>query len=97
MVVTGKNENKLPFFEEKIGENTFIRKFFNKTDCGDFHWHRDREDRVVVSINPTDWMIQLEDELPKTLNENCKIPMGVWHRIIKGSGDLEIKMYKLVT
>ena len=97
MEVTGNRGIEFPFLEERVGENFFIRRFFNNTDCGDFHWHRDREDRIIVSTNTTDWKIQLEDELPRTLNEKCHIPMGVWHRVIKGSGDLEIKLIKLIT
>jgi hypothetical protein len=40
-------------------------------------------------------MIQLDNELPKTLNEKVFIPMGMWHRVIKGTGDLEIKLIKI--
>ncbi len=62
---------------------------------GDFTWHRDREDRIVESLHPTDWEIQIDNELPKSLNEKVIIPIGVWHRIIKGNGDLKIKLIKL--
>jgi hypothetical protein len=85
----------LPFIEKKIGENTFIREFKQNSDSGDFTWHRDRETRIIQSIKQTDWKIQIDNELPKSLNEEVKIPMGVWHRIIKGNGDVEIKLIKL--
>jgi hypothetical protein len=87
--------NKLPFQETKLGNNEFIRIFKQDTDSGDFHWHRDREDRIIESIGETDWMIQLDNELPKVINEKIFIPMGVYHRVIKGSGDLRIKLTKL--
>jgi len=86
---------KLPFIEESLGQMTFIREFKGDTDSGEFSWHRDREDRIVESIEQTDWLIQLDNELPKSLNEKIFIPMGVWHRVIKGSGDLKIKLIKL--
>lgn len=84
----------LPFIEEKISENTFIREFKQETDSGEFMWHRDREDRVIESINKTDWMIQIDNQLPKKIEGEIEIPMGVYHRLIKGTGDLKIKLIK---
>jgi len=85
----------LPFNESQLEFNTFIREFKQDTDSEDFTWHRDREDRIIESISETDWMIQLDNELPKVINEKIFIPMGVYHRVIKGSGDLKIKLIKL--
>ena len=87
---------ELPFNEKNLGENHFIRTFNQDTDSGDFTWHRDRETRIIESTHITDWKIQLDNELPKALNEKVVIPMGVWHRVIKGTGDLEIKLIKVV-
>ena len=84
----------LPFQETKLEENTFIREFKQDTDSGEFAWHRDREDRIVESIGETDWMIQIDNELPKSLNDRVFIPMGIYHRVIKGTGDLKIKLIK---
>jgi len=86
---------ELPFIEKKIEDNIFIRVFNQDTDSGQFTWHRDREDRIVESLVETDWMIQIDNQLPKNLNEKVFIPKGVWHRVIKGSGDLKIKLVKL--
>ncbi len=85
----------LPFKETKLNDNTFIREFYQNTDSGEFVWHRDRESRIIESINETDWMIQLDDELPKKIEGEIFIPMGIYHRLIKGSGDLKIKLKKL--
>ena len=85
----------LPFQENKIGDNTFIREFLQDTDSGEFMWHRDREDRIIESIDETDWKIQLDDELPKVIKGEVFIPMGVYHRVIKGTGDLKIRLQKL--
>jgi hypothetical protein len=51
-------------------------------------WHRDREDRVIESIGETDWKIQIDDE-PKPIKGKIFIPMGVYHRVIKGTGNLK--------
>ena len=84
----------LPFQETKISDNTFIREFSQNTDSGELVWHRDRESRIIESIDDTDWMIQLDDELPKKIEGEVFIPMGVYHRLIKGTGDLKIKLIK---
>ena len=84
----------LPFKETKISDNTFIREFSQNTDSGEFSWHRDRELRIIESIGDTDWMIQLDDELPKKIEGEIIIPMGIYHRLIKGTGDLKIKLIK---
>lgn len=86
---------ELPFIEENAGGNTFIREFKQDTDSGDFYWHRDREDRIIESIGITDWMIQLDNELPKSINKQVFIPAGLWHRVIKGTGDLKVKLVKI--
>ena len=85
----------LPFQENKISDNTFIRIFSQNTDSGEFMWHRDREDRIIESIETTDWKIQLDNELPKNIEGEIFIPMGVYHRLIKGTNDLKIKLVKL--
>jgi hypothetical protein len=85
----------LPFQETKLSDNEFIREFKQDTDSGEFMWHRDYENRIVESIGETDWMIQIDNELPKVIDK-VLIPMGVYHRLIKGSGDLKINLTKLV-
>jgi len=84
----------LPFQENKLSDNTFIREFKQDTDSGEFTWHRDRESRIVESIGETDWMIQIDNELPKEIRGEVFIPMGVYHRVIKGTGNLKIKLIK---
>lgn len=85
----------LPFQENKISDNKFIRVFNQNTDSGEFTWHRDRENRIIESIETTDWKIQIDNELPKVIEGEVFIPMGVYHRLIKGTGDLKINL-KLV-
>jgi len=86
----------LPFQETKLSDNEFIREFKQDTDSGEMVWHRDREDRIIESIGETDWLIQIDNELPKKIEGKIFIPMGVYHRLIKGTGDLKINLTKLV-
>ena len=85
----------LPFKENKLSDNVFIREFSQITDSGEFMWHRDREDRIIESIETTDWKIQLDNELPKVIEGEVFIPMGIYHRLIKGTNNLKIKLIKL--
>ena len=84
----------LPFQETKLSDNEFIRVFNQDTDSGEFSWHRDRENRIIESIGETDWMVQIDNELPKKIEGEVFIPMGVYHRVIKGTGDLKIRLQK---
>ena len=90
-----KKTQSLPFTESKITNNTYIRKFSQSSKSDEFVWHRDKESRIIESIGKTDWLIQMDDELPKSIEGSVFIPMGVYHRLIKGSGDLKIKLTKL--
>jgi hypothetical protein len=85
----------LPFQETKLSDNEFIRVFSKDTDSGEFVWHRDYESRIIESIGDTDWLIQIDNELPKQIKGEVFIPMGVYHRLIRGTKDLKIKLKKL--
>lgn len=84
-----------PYTEEKISKNTFIRVFDEKITQKELAWHRDKEDRIFESIGETDWLFQLDNELPKKIEGKMFIPKEVFHRAIKGTGDLKIKLTKL--
>lgn len=87
-------ENNLPFREEKKEKNVFLRKFSENTDIKEFVWHRDDEDRIVIATHETDWKFQRDNRLPEPILGEIKIKAGEWHRIIKGTGDLEVKIIK---
>jgi hypothetical protein len=86
-------DESLPF-KETIKETERVRLFSESVDDSELKWHQDNEDRLVSPLHETDWMVQLDNQLPIRLNPNEKIliPEGVWHRVIKGSGDLKVKV-----
>lgn len=86
---------ELPFDEIQIEQNVFIRKFSQDVQVEEMHWHRDWEDRIVEPISETNWKVQFDNELPIKIEGKIFIPKGVYHRLIKGDGDLEIKLIKL--
>lgn len=83
-----------PFNETKDGQY-FIREFSQDTPQDELVWHRDKEDRIIEATHPTDWKVQIDDELPVPLDKEIFIPKEVFHRVIKGSGNLIIKLQKL--
>jgi hypothetical protein len=84
-----------PFEEREKSSSHSVRVFKSDTEQDELKWHRDREDRIVETVGNTDWMIQLDNELPKPIEGLVKIPRGVWHRVIKGTGDLTVRIDKL--
>jgi hypothetical protein len=57
-------------------------------------WHMDNEDRLVEALESTDWLVQLDDSLPILLDKPIFIPKHVYHRTIKGTGSLLVKIKK---
>lgn len=84
---------KLPFDEEKF-KGYVIRSFSKNTASDELKWHTDGEDRTIIPLNENDWMIQLDNELPKPIKGKIFIPEGKYHRVIKGTTDLHIKVIK---
>ena len=81
-----------PYKDLEITDTYIIREFEDNIDPIELKWHRDREDRTVEIIGETDWMIQLENQLPTSMNQPIFISKGEWHRVIKGNGTLKLKI-----
>ena len=84
-----------PYQEIKAEHNTVTRVFDESIDPIELMWHRDQEDRLVEAVEPTDWMMQLDNELPTLIDKPIFIPRYNWHRVIKGTGTLTVKITKL--
>ena len=82
-------------FNEHIEDGYYIRTFSQDVDEHELVWHRDREDRIIIPLNENDWMIQMDNQLPELLNKEFFIPKGEYHRVIKGNGDLNLKIKKM--
>lgn len=83
----------LPFEQKKLSENKVVRIFSDMTPSEEFKWHRDAETRYVKSLNETNWKIQLDNKLPEKINnEYICIPAGIYHRVIKGNGELQVEI-----
>ena len=81
-------------YKEHQEDGYIIREFSDQTPNFEFVWHRDREDRVVEALHPTDWKFQLDNELPVPIDK-LFISKETYHRLIKGTGNLKVKIRKL--
>lgn len=87
------DEEDLPFDEKEDGYSK-IRTFNENINPGELKWHVDNEDRVVKVTQSQGWELQMDNELPVKLMEGYEyhIPKNIYHRVIKGIGDLKVKI-----
>lgn len=84
-------------FKQIEKEGKLIRTFTPDVESEELKWHQDLKDRRVTVIEGGDWEFQMEDSLPTKL-ESAKqlfIPKLVWHRVIKGKGNLVVEIEEL--
>lgn len=85
------NLKDVPFSEE-VYDNFLIREFNSNVDSDTLVWHRDKQDRLIEVLEDTDWMFQFDNEIPKIMEGEIYIPKNSYHRVIKGSKNLKIKV-----
>jgi hypothetical protein len=83
-------------FTEEIKENCYIRSFNKDVNIEELVWHRDREDRLIECIGETNWKFQRDNELPICFDKPIFIKAEIYHRLIKGNGDLILKIIKIL-
>lgn len=81
-----------PYKNIEESDKEIVRVFDENIDPIELKWHRDHEERVVTPLGETDWMVQLENQLPMKMDSPVRIPKGEWHRVIKGTGELKVKI-----
>ena len=86
---------EVPYSEENLGDNVYIRTFSEDTLDEELKWHWDEEDRMVTPIRETDWKFQMDNRLPQPIEGEIFIPAGEWHRVIKGTGNLLLRVHKI--
>ncbi len=84
-----------PYIEKKIGANIYERLFESSLEHDDLLWHFDEEDRIIECNTSTDWQFQFDNKFPEIINDSIFIPKGMYHRLIKGTGDLTLIIKKL--
>ncbi len=86
-----------PFFEKKLSNNAYLRKFSKEVETEELVWHRDKEDRFISVVKGGGWSFQLDNSVPVILKAGMEffIKKNEWHRVIRGHSDLIIKIKKL--
>ena len=83
-----------PYKDLEVTDSYIIREFSENIDPIELLWHRDDENRTVEIIGETDWKLQLDNQLPTSINQPIFIPKHEFHRVIKGTGTLKLKIHK---
>jgi hypothetical protein len=83
-----------PYIDIENNDFYIIREFDENIDPIELKWHRDDENRIIEIIGSTNWKIQLDNQLPVSMNKPIFIPKYYWHRVIKGTGILKLKIHK---
>ena len=83
-----------PYIDLETTDKYIIREFGDNIDPIELMWHRDDENRTIEIMGNTDWKLQLDNSLPTSLQERIFIPKHEWHRVIKGTKTLKLKIYK---
>ena len=83
-----------PYTDIEVTDSYIIREFSENIDPIELLWHRDDENRTVEILGETDWKLQLDNQLPTSMNQPIFIPKHEWHRVIKGTGTLKLKIHK---
>jgi hypothetical protein len=71
-----------------------IREFSVQVLSSELVWHRDLENRILTVLEGIGWQLQYDNGLPFNLNLNDKIFISSmqYHRVIKGSTNLKLKI-----
>ena len=83
-----------PYTDIKEPDGTISRLFSASTKPEALKWHMDDEDRIITPLEKTNWQYQLEDKLTVPLDRHIFIKRHQWHRLIKGTGSLTLKITK---
>ena len=83
--------NMEPYLETYTPDYIY-RVFTQDVEQEELVWHRDQNDREVEILEPTDWMFQFDNQLPQLLKGILFIPKETYHRLIKGTGYLSIRI-----
>ena len=65
-------------YSEKEDNGYVIREFLEETSSFEFVWHRDKEDRYVQALHDTDWLFQLDNDIPRKFGKE-KLFIPSWN------------------
>ena len=80
-------------YDDQRHEDTILRTFSESVDEQELIWHRDKRTREVSGEG---WKLQMDNQLPEEMTKGklYRIPKMEYHRIIKGTGQLVLKIWE---
>jgi hypothetical protein len=92
---TSLSPGAYPFRERLLSSSRLLREFSRDVTSDELVWHRDREGRIVRTLEGRGWALQVDGALPVPLRlgESHHIPAGTWHRLLRRS---EVTTLRLV-
>ena len=83
-------------YTESYDNGLIIREFKEDVDSEELVWHRDKRTREIIILEGKGWQLQLDNQLPKELQQGLlyTIPKMEYHRLIKGTGKLVVKIWE---
>jgi hypothetical protein len=85
------------YYDIFLNNTKRYRVFKEEVDERELMWHQDEWDRKILVLGGKDWKIQFDDELPLELKEGSEIQIEnhKFHRVIKGNGNLIIRIIEI--
>ena len=79
---------------EIVNGNVITRVLPESVTSEELVWHRDKNDRKVEILQSEGWKFQHDNQIPFELKRGdiLEIKKNTYHRVIKGKGDLVIKI-----
>ena len=91
IVQIGMNQQQVPYKQSNVGSSV-LRTFSQNIEEDELVWHRDEKDRLVEPLGETDWQFQFDNQLPIPINSPIFIPKETYHRLLKGTGTITVKI-----
>ena len=85
------------YYDVNLTANKKYRLFKEEVDAEELMWHQDEWDREILVLDGKNWKIQFDNELPIVLEVGKVIDIQnhKYHRIIKGNGNLVIRIIEI--
>ena len=91
---TLKKQEKEVIFTDNSYQDYFIRTISENVDEMSLIWHKDQYTRDIEVVESNNWRFQFDNKIPFQLENNQKFTIlkERIHRVIKGNGDLILKI-----
>ncbi len=82
------------YYYDLYKDDVFVKSVTDMNYAVYFIVSSPNENRTIEILGETDWKVQLDNQLPTSMNDPIFIQRHEWHRVIKGTGTLKLKIHK---